>query len=73
MAGPSGRTGPLPLPHFHHLWRLGRPATLVVSGYGGIGGLTSGANPLERLNKEIKRRTRTAQGVVTTSPLTRPR
>ena len=45
------------MPHFHHFWELDRPATLVVDGYGGIGGLTSGANPLERLNKDIKRRT----------------
>jgi hypothetical protein len=45
------------MPHFHHFWELNRPATLVVGGYGGIGGLTSGVNPLGRLNKEIKRRT----------------
>jgi Transposase, Mutator family len=45
------------MPHFHHFWELDRPATLVVGGYGGIGGLTTGANPLERLNKEIKRHT----------------
>lgn len=48
------RAGDAALPS---LWELERPATLVVGGYGGIGGLTSGANLLERLNKEIKRRT----------------
>jgi hypothetical protein len=29
------------MPHFHDFWELDRPATLVVGGYGGIGGLTS--------------------------------
>jgi gluconate 5-dehydrogenase len=66
------------MPHFNNFWDLGGAATLVVGGYGGIGGLTSkllahhgarvavGGRSLEKANAladEIKGRGGNATGV----------
>jgi NAD(P)-dependent dehydrogenase (short-subunit alcohol dehydrogenase family) len=66
------------MPHFNSFWELDSPATLVVGGYGGIGGLTSkllahhgarvaaGGRSVEKANalaEEIKSRGGTATGV----------